>query len=82
MIVSMINLMSGVIMNTARISALADPNVTQHFQRRASALLAILSSDFSSKMFIMDILPFDIYYPMVPFAMMFNMESLSTRNIM
>jgi len=56
-IVSMIKLTSRAIMNTARIPALADPNVMNPFQIRVSALSAILSRDFSSKKFIVEMLP-------------------------
>jgi len=40
-------------MNTARIPALADPNVMNTFQIHALALSAILSGDFSSKWLFM-----------------------------
>jgi len=53
-------------MNTVRTSALADPNVTKLFQRRVPALSATLSSDFSSRRFITDILPSDMHCPMAP----------------
>jgi len=66
MIVMMISLMRCMIMNTARTSALADPNVIKLFQRRVPALSATLSSDFSSRRFITDILPSDMHCPMAP----------------
>jgi len=49
--------MSHTIMNTARISALADPNIMKSFQKHIPALSPILSNNFLFKRFIMDILP-------------------------
>jgi len=65
-------------MNTARTPALADPNVMKPFQMRAPVLSAILSRDFSSKRFIMEMLPSGMRCPIAPFAMVFNMEGFSS----
>jgi len=81
MIISMISLMSRTIMNTTRTLALADPNVIKPFQRRILALSAILSSDFSSRRFIIDILPSGMRCPMALLAMMFSMNGFSTGNM-
>jgi len=54
----MISLMNRMIMNIAKTLALADPNTTKLFQKYASAFFAILSSDFSSKRFIIIIICF------------------------
>jgi len=68
--------------NTARILALADPNVMNTFQIRAHVLFAILSGDFSSKRFIMYMLPYGMCCPIAPLAMMFYMEGFPTGNMM
>jgi len=64
MIVSMINLMICIVINTVKTQTLADLNVTKPFQKRPSALFAILSNNFSFKRFIMDILPSNMGCPM------------------
>jgi len=54
----MISLMNRTIMNIAKTLTLADPNTTKPFQKCAFAFFAILSSDFSSKRFIIIIICF------------------------
>jgi len=63
MIVSMISLMSRTIMNMARPPTLVDPNITKPFQRHVPAFSATLSSDLSSRRFIMDIRPSGMHCP-------------------
>jgi len=58
--------LSRTIMNTARTLTLVDPNVMKPFQKYVLALSAILSSDRSSRRFIMDILPSGMRCPWLP----------------